>query len=344
MGSFNTTCFASNQTIASGDACWVIPIRQSAGSEPVEMQYRDKKYSEYAHASTTCYPTAFWEPVGEPIRAEYYDYGRVDIAETSENLVNMLSLFLYLRELGAVTEKGDNPYHDPAFDIQQFLADKAGSVLSMLEGQSSGANLEAVTTETKLVWDYIWEVAHEHRLFVGSSYAKPVRQFQFAVVHDSSYQKLIELYEGQEPWGEKPYERRAFVDYALERSVTTSEGRGLTDGYFISSTLRDAGYARSYSYQLSDSTMDTAVYSYVAGGLSADGLYEKVKPWIDFRYFLAGLEILNLKVSPLVYASQDYGNEVGEMYTKFVSEVSAEICAERRKDDELEESGEVVAD
>lgn len=331
MGSFNTTCFASNQTIASGDACWVIPIRQASGDKPVEIQYRDKKYSEYAHASTTCYPTAFWEPVGEPIRAEYYDYGRVEIMRTNENLANVLSLFLYLRELGAVSEKGDNQYHDLSFDIQQFLADKAGSVLDILDGKVGNHEFELVKTEMDLAWDYVWEVAHEHRLFVGASYTKPVRQFQFAIVHDSAYQNLIELHESQEPWMHLPRERKAFVTYAAGH-----QGRRAPDT--ITDFLRCGGGC-NWAYQLRYDTLSASVKDYALGNISVDVLYEKLKPWVDFRYFMAGLEMLNLKFSPLVYASQDYNNEVGEMYAKFVGEVSASVCAERNKDYRVEEVG-----
>lgn len=163
---------------------------------------------------------------------------------------------------------------------------------------------------------------------MGSSYSKPVRQFQFAIVHDSAYQKLIELYEGQEPWGRMPRDRKAFVTYAAgpQGSRTSSS---------ILDSMRCGGC--NWAYQLSHDTLLPGIEAYADGSLNADGLYEKVKPWIDFRYFMAGLEMLNLKFSPLVYASQDYGNEVGEMYAKFVSEVSAEVCTERRKDDEVEE-------
>ena len=43
LGSFNTSCCASRQTIAPGDKCWIIPISQQGTFEPVRLMHKGKK-------------------------------------------------------------------------------------------------------------------------------------------------------------------------------------------------------------------------------------------------------------------------------------------------------------
>lgn len=62
MGSFNTACFATRQTITPGDEVVLIPISQNTSGKPINIFQPDgKKLQVFGCFDTTCYPTAFWD-------------------------------------------------------------------------------------------------------------------------------------------------------------------------------------------------------------------------------------------------------------------------------------------
>jgi hypothetical protein len=48
------------------------------------------------------------------------------------------------------------------------------------------------------------------------------------------------------------------------------------------------------------------------------------------KSFFSFLEIINVKVQPLVYGSQDYDNSIGKSYAKFVNEVQKKVSKGRK--------------
>ena len=73
----------------------------------------------------------------------------------------------------------------------------------------------------------------------------------------------------------------------------------------------------------------TSVDAYLDGKLDDDQMYAIIKPWLETRYACSGLEALNLHFEPVVYASQDYSNEIGASYAEFVGQVSAQVTRGR---------------
>lgn len=59
-----------------------------------------------------------------------------------------------------------------------------------------------------------------------------------------------------------------------------------------------------------------------------DKLFDLFKSQIDHRYIHVGLYWFNIKLSPMVYASQDYDNTTGKSFAKMVRSVGAQINKE----------------
>ena len=45
---------------------------------------------------------------------------------------------------------------------------------------------------------------------------------------------------------------------------------------------------------------------------------------------MSGLDSLNLKISPIVYATQDYDNSIGRDYAKFIRTVSSKVSKQQK--------------
>jgi hypothetical protein len=65
--------------------------------------------------------------------------------------------------------------------------------------------------------------------------------------------------------------------------------------------------------------------AFVNNGCFSDTQKEFLIESLKDRYVVRGLAELNLKLSPIVYASQDYSNEIGKAYAKFVRSVSSTV-------------------
>ena len=52
---------------------------------------------------------------------------------------------------------------------------------------------------------------------------------------------------------------------------------------------------------------------------------KEVQTLINHKYILSGLDSINAHFSPMVYASQDYHNEIGNEYTKLVIEINKRV-------------------
>lgn len=74
----------------------------------------------------------------------------------------------------------------------------------------------------------------------------------------------------------------------------------------------------------------SAVNAYASGTMSEDELVELFAPFVEQAYALLGLELFNLKLSPLIQSQPDSTNDVGTSYAKFVAEVSAQVKKDRQ--------------
>ena len=339
MGSFNTTCFVSNQTLSSGNQCYVIAIKQNCGYQPVNVSQGDIKDTATSFSSSSCYPDAFWEPVSEFISATYDDYGQVIFDNAPENTQRIVDLYNELQGLTYTTAQGENAYHDHAFDAAQL------KVLSIDKA-----------------WAYLWDVAvHENRVFVPGYNKNSPRQLTFAIISKAAYDYIICMSESYVGYRKESNKREDVINsWLTEEQPKIKEHRDLAkvaealsnDGtsktatqqselnyapirgaFYLESSLREL-LKRSNVNAPSLGTTYERRYAYAkeiaATGVISPELMANLVKEMEFGYVMCGLDALNIKISPMVYASQDYDNSVGRDYAKLVRSVSATISKQQK--------------
>lgn len=340
MGSFNTTCFASQQTIAPNDKCRVVAIRQSSTFNPVEVTFRGKTQSLYGVANSTCYVDAFWKPITGLIPAEYDDYGRVKVTMSNQSKAEICDLLAALLRDDIAVAQGENPSHDHAFNLNKFMFENTPVLLGALQGLDS----ESVTEDDLTVcWDHIWEIAQEHRLFI-SAYGQELRPLQFAILHEDAYQSLVDYKASQTTYRNQSMAMPALIDRAIasgrERAARylefISEREHKTEvkamgGFAFSDGFREA--LRCGNDALRNGAGDEIISHesglFFAGKISQEQLLENIKESLADRYALSSLDELGVRLSPIVYAGQDYQNSIGQEYASFVAKVSKQVCRSR---------------
>jgi hypothetical protein len=333
MGSFNTTCFVTQQTIAGEDKCYVLPVRQAIGYSPVKLRRMGEDFSRYGICHQDCYPNANWEPVGNFLEGEYDDYGLVELANTPLNHHRLTSFFRYLQNYSFVAEPGENYIHDVPFDFPAFV-DAEPELQELLRG----AGPEDQKSRHELLmkaWAYYEEVSRQYRVFTASHGEREPRQVRHAILHKDAYLRLIALTESQQGYKGQPYTRRAVFDRILD------EVKGLADktqpklaSMYWGLKLSLVGFSSGLSFDDEDDVFEPLFERYIEGQMKKDALFKAVRPWLDSRFVMMGLNQLNIRISPMTYATQDYSNEIGRLYAAFVSEACAVITANRAMDDE----------
>lgn len=346
MGSFNTTCFASQQTIIPGEPCIILPIAQSTTYNPVEMVLNDKPHSQYGISHSTCYPTAFWNYASPIIKGKYNDYGKFELDHSEENESNIVSFFNYLHKSLLEIKRGKNEYHELALNFKKLFNPKQKYSFEKLEE----------------IWENVWSVGQENRLFVLDFINSIPVPFQFAVMHQETAKYLINVTNKQKTWDGKTREQKEyFANYSqsmFEKIKKVFAGKkdikevlnffsmqiSSLDGFRIGES---EGTHISLHYNNFEKVMNIFDKYFKDNETNIDilpkefinELFKVFKNEIDHRYIHGGLDSLNIKLSPMVYAGQDYQNEIGNDYAKMVNAVNKAINLEiKEKNDEFDDA------
>lgn len=319
MGCFNTTCFISQQTIAPEDRVYLFPIEQGSSYRPVDMSFGDNKLSQYSFTCSTCYPTGLWTVSGPMLEGTYDDYGRFSIPDTPSNLRNMFSLFCHLLENSAVVTQGDNQFHDTPFDMSsKFNPTQKYSYDQLIE-----------------VWEYMWSAVEENRIFV-KNFSEAAVPFAFAVMHKVAGDYLIETINKNSE--EDVY---TYLDQQFKRKLKTyphKESMVISLGCDISSLEgfrfgRFEGCYPSLFYGNNTVPVIKIITQFCTDNPDTTSLdidttkaiMDIMSDAINFRYILDSMHFMNAKFSPMVYASQDYSNELGNEFANMVVEVNKRV-------------------
>lgn len=344
MGSFNTSCFVSRQTIAPGDSCMLLPIVQQSTFNPVELLYAGKADPQYGPCNSTCYPNRFWRPVGSYLEVEYSDYGRFVVRDTA---LNRFRLKQFLREMlrsSPAVAAGENKSHDVPFDLAAFMAENAAELHAHLTERESdtaaGYDADVLFQQCLACWDYVYAVGQEQRLFWLSPQGNP-RPLNFAVMHRVAFDELVASTSASVDLRNNSLDMRALFGRALaqvsaqlkEQDATAKSEfvveRNFTQKYFAFETFREEFRAvGSPTLRIpAETVMRNAFHQYLDGKLTEDRLFEILEPWLQERYAYAALEQFNLHFEPIIYTPQDYDNEIGDAYTKFVAKINASVTS-----------------
>lgn len=343
MGAHNTTCFASQQTIALYDKCRVVAIRQAATYTAVRGMHNSEPFTQYGVCSSTCGPDSFWEPVGDFIEAEYEDSGRVILGCNPSNLVNVL-FFLQAMLQGAAEVFEDDEDAVP-FSFSKFVESTAPDVFAIVSGTQSGilnaglhsTCIDVLWPQVVACWDRVWEIAEEHRQF----YAPPnmlLRPLQFAIIHEAAYNALAPIGLNIQP-SEMRAKQRALFDRALATSAEwaarlADNNNVLYKILFVDRVPREfdsLSPSGNLRYGGNDYVVTSVIDAYLAGEHTKDECFESLQPWMAGRHCLRALDNLNLRLSPMVFTTQDYTNQIGQKYSAFVQDVSKTVTAQRAR-------------
>ena len=333
MGSFNTTCFASQQTIVPGAACILLPIHQQSTYQPVNISLSNKSFSLFGVANSTCYPTAFWSYAGPTIEATYDDYGCFILSENEKNTNHLIAFFNFLHNNLFNTNSADHSLN-----------------FKKLYNPKSSYSFEDLSS----IWESLWEVARDHCVFIADYNGNP-RPLSFAVMHHQTADYLINLTSSHTNYRGQTYQKEElFKSYAvskLERLIDffqkNKESSNLLESKccFFSIQLSsldsfpirqsEANFSYYDYYSSISSLVDNYFKNYSSESLSDDLInqsFQILEPLINHLYINHALDSLNIKLSPMTYAGQDYSNQIGKNYAKMIRSVSSAINKEIKED------------
>ena len=197
MGSFNTQCFATKQTIAPDDKVFIFPVIPATGYSPVELsgQGANPALKAFAASCTTCHANRYWQPLGLCLQGRYADYGEFELDSSELNLRQLLMFYRFLLEHSFIAEQGENSAHEGAFNLEQYALNQGDLVLDeesqtrFALNDNAPANLVGSRTETQLMafWEHFEKAQSKGRVFTTHPYQdNPVRSVHLAVASEAA--------------------------------------------------------------------------------------------------------------------------------------------------------------
>lgn len=340
MGIFCISCGVSGQVIANHDKCAVLPLIQQSTYNPVEMTQDGKSFSFYGIANSNCGPDAHWAPFGAFVTGEYADYGGINPDDTVTNRRAMADFFVRLVKDAPVVKQGQNSSHDVPFDIATFIQSNAPVLaerISALPPFRQVALDGLVFEELVAVWEYVWTATQRHRLFCRASGV--IRPIQFAAFHQQAVNHLVEIASAQSRM-DYSYELSAFLQRQLDElaadTAETPEGCDTSaENAFLRLRLCErlnlnvqGATAMLYPFLRHHHAL---LKRHLDEGIPFEDYVESMRPSMEGIYVYKAMEYLNLELSPIQYAGQDYSNRQGQARAQFIAAVAEDIAKEISK-------------
>lgn len=335
-------CFASHQTIAPGDKCYALAIRQQGTYETVEMTYKGKKYQAQGISHSAIYPDAYWTPVGNFIEGVYRANGDIDILETDENIRRLLVFVRLMLANSAVTAEGENTSHDLPFDLKEYIANDTPVLSSYLKKKQAPELTEAETSElfSELagIWQHVDDVAFKHRVFYAD-YDRRMRPLQFTLMHKRCYDDLLS--QVGEAFAPKALFEKGLAEVAATESLKKLRAapgipKGARELYasiaaraLIDHTTR-LGHFDDIDYYEEELGFGEFVLSYLEGKLPKAALLKRTMQVTTDRLVVHMLESFKIKFAPKCIWHEDGKNAFGKGYAEFIGRVSASVTKGRR--------------
>lgn len=316
-------------------------ISQNCPIEPVMLRRRDQSSDDlkavFSSFDSTCYYDAFWRLESTFISATYDDYGLVSFTPTPVQLRLMYETTGRMMRNFAVVVLGKNPIRQQGFNFEEMLRNQEPALYSSFSDAEYDPLKHAEALDR--VWTELMGLAKDRRLFTRSNYNDGFVPIDFAIVSDPAYtylsgnnQQIVIDCDGLSRDG---IERAV---YSALKEIVELNSNLQTPSFMSFGTLRlrqvlDTGTI--YPAQIDEQPY---ISSLMQGEFDPGEALVGFKPLIIEREFLMSLNMLNLKIMPIIYATQDYSNALGQAYAKMVKQVSKQI-AEARRDDEDEGEG-----
>lgn len=337
MGSHFSQCFATQQTIAPGDRCYALALRQQHTYSPVEIVVNGKGLTRHGISFGALWPDAYWTPVGNFIAGTYKLNGDIDIDCTNENARRLLAFVRVMLANAAVTKVGDNTTHELAYDLPQFVAESC-PVLSAYIKEASVCALSpeegvALMPDLARVWRLTDEVAVKHRVFFVDHSGEPV-PLQFTLLHRAAYERLLEVKDAVDIPAEM------FADALLATKELRTEIALNPDSLnsrlfskFLAQQFFDkvsrTGAFHSIRYFENELGLPDILLRHAQGELTDAALYKRVIHVFQDRFVVARMDAYQLKFKPKSIGYEDRKNRFGMSYSELVASVRKEVCQAR---------------
>lgn len=353
MGSFNTTCFASMQTIVPETETYIFPIQQETTYNKVKISKENKVFKQFGPSHSTTSPTAFWSYCGPLIKGKYDDYGRFILNDDEQNQINLEDFFFQLSSKIFVTHEGENTSHDLPLNFSTLYSNEKTYSFN----------------ELVKIWNSLWEVSQEQRLFVADYDGNPC-SLNFAVMAKRTADYLINYKNNQTDWKENSIDMKtvyfSFIEPTLNKiEKIIQELKEITDKtaqehkkIFLDFAIMDMANMRNL--RINDDHISTYynlenISEIVKEHIGEDGLedidilknklFNESLPVLEHIYLNSALSDLNIKLIPNYYADQDYHNEMGDLYKNMIIAVNKEIkkdIKEKYEDDFDDEEQHII--
>lgn len=331
MGSFNTSCFISNQIISPGNKVVLFPIGAMASSsgyrkKEAEINGKTVTYKNLYNMGGYCHANMMWDVMGMMLTGVYGDYGRFELDKTLENLESLYDFFMLLLT---------NDINDDFIDVFDLLQNKTLEELVSEHGELY------VYVKFQEYWKYVSGLMYDQELFIQFNYS--IYQIQLSVISKYTFDYIINSREfsynksnGKEYFYVKMnnainrfYEvvqeknnKVLIYDYWLETMLQHTLFKDLTYN------LLSYGHVKIYKDRHISILRD--MYS-KDKQITADIIYKMIKYRFNFNYFISMIDsFCNVKIMPVTYAGQDYGNEFGDLYIKMTKSVNKKLKQERK--------------
>jgi hypothetical protein len=341
MGSFNLKCMASGQVIAGKERCRIAILNQAASYAEATIQVDDIQLKRHAIRQHASKPTCMWEPMTAFLSGRYDDMGLVELDASQENRAILAVFFNEMYRQAAITLPGYDDNRGIGFDFQSAVADKAPKLHAALSAQKHFFQTlkteELDLEEAMVLWDEVQVAVRENRVYyVGGS--QVLRQVQMAVVHETSFRRLVAVAEGLSTRDGKPiYARKvivpaAFKQLKVELAGVEDEGKRFFKKDNLTGKLHiglSSDMTRPVHWPFR-ADIEAAIDMVIDGGKPVSAFLTRCKVLLDCLYAFKGLDVLGIEFAPIIYMGQDEENITGQWYADFVAGAAAEITAARK--------------
>lgn len=344
MGSYNLVCSISGQIIQPSDTCLILPLTQASGLFPIELEDKTGKVSSVVPlAYSLNFPDAYWKSFGLLLKASYEDSGDTELFKDEDNVRSALAFFDYLLSKSLITVEGENMVHETRFDFKAFINDSAPLVSKALQDGLliEESSLLGLSKQVALAWKYFLKSEKNSRVYVRGASGKP-ECVKLALISPIAFESLVGFVERGKDWFNDSKSQLTYVANVLGRfradklfdleSVeelysspsTREENVKLISRLFsLESPFRERLFKDGARYiaQEAYNTSKDVVEKWFTGQVSDTELFNAIKPKLDVVYLMWGLDQLGRFITPNAYGGQDYNNETGSQFSRFIREV-----------------------
>lgn len=328
-----------------------MPILREGNYDPVEVEYDGKKEKLFGAAHSDCYPGAYWTPYGAFLECEYADYGDVEIKHTTPNIKNLFWFLTRVLQSSPVVFQGENSSHDLPFNFEEFLKKETPALATLLLSDKASYGLktrvdikiqESLFEDALKAWKYVWDISDKHRLF-GANWKGQLHPVRFAVLHKHAFKGIIQWVSRTPSLHRRSRTMKAIFKEALEKMEKTraifddkDDKYGVNLMMVAQSFMEGIKIIGHPSCVRNPDEFDYCLPSVTAllkGEVSEAELFKTIKPCLEFRWVMEGLEDLYLRLVPMTYSGQDYSNEAGVQYAALVQKTKEAIAKDLKAED-----------